>query len=246
MFCQSRIGKLETSESASTRSAETTESDTGSNSSRPEAVSTAARLIDVAGPIFAAKGPDATVREICKEANCSVAAVNYYFGDKSKLYLKCVQAACERKKKLFPLPDITSNEDASELLRKFLRTFTSRMAAKANLSWHNTLMLREVIAPSEGVAEMLSASFGRDFKSLEDVLSFLLGPEYDSESVRRDLAMQIVARCMFLRTGVNLRSILALNSESHEDPDQYADLICNSVLLQINALKSNPGESCSG
>lgn len=46
------------------------------------------RLLDAAEKLFCEKGFEATsVRDLTSEANCNVAAVNYYFGGKDKLYL---------------------------------------------------------------------------------------------------------------------------------------------------------------
>ncbi len=199
---------------------------------------TADRLIDVAGEIFAAKGSSATVREICSAAGCSVAAINYYFGDKQQLYIRCVQAACERKQRLFPFPRPDAEDvDPPTLLRAFLRAMTGRIAAKSNLSWQNTLMLREVLAPSEAIDEMLQSYFRPDFQLLYQLLGRLLGPELDSPSLRRQLATQILARGMFLRTGKHLRTMLEISSEENEDPEKYADELYESILMQVESMR---------
>jgi AcrR family transcriptional regulator len=47
------------------------------------------RLLDAAEKLFCQKGYDGTsVRDLTMEAHCNVAAVNYYFGGKDKLYLE--------------------------------------------------------------------------------------------------------------------------------------------------------------
>ena len=49
--------------------------------------STKDRLIEAACAVFAEKGfRDATVADICERAGANIAAVNYHFGDKEKLY----------------------------------------------------------------------------------------------------------------------------------------------------------------
>lgn len=47
------------------------------------------RLVDAAEELFCEKGYDATtVREIVKAADCNIAAINYHFGGKDKLYIE--------------------------------------------------------------------------------------------------------------------------------------------------------------
>jgi AcrR family transcriptional regulator len=49
-------------------------------------------LLEVAGPIFADRGYQATtIREICAGAEANVAAINYHFGDKLGLYTEVLQ-----------------------------------------------------------------------------------------------------------------------------------------------------------
>ncbi len=45
------------------------------------------RLLNAAEELFAVKGVDGTsIRELATSANCNIASVNYYFGDKKELY----------------------------------------------------------------------------------------------------------------------------------------------------------------
>ena len=196
-------------------------------------------LIHVAGSVFASLGPQATVREICRQAGCSVAAVNYYFGDKRQLYVRCVQTACEQKQRLFPLPPRDDPREPDVLLRSFLRAVASRIAGRSNMTWHNTLMLREVLEPSADCANLLAHYFRADFELLDLHLGRLLGEELNSPNLRRQLANQILARCMFLRTGAQLRKMLSTSSPATEEPELYADEICDSILMQIAAVRAN-------
>ncbi|ACS79015.1 TetR/AcrR family transcriptional regulator [Maridesulfovibrio salexigens] len=55
--------------------------------------STKERILEAASRVFCEKGFKATtVRDICAEADANVAAINYHFGDKRKLYLQVLKS----------------------------------------------------------------------------------------------------------------------------------------------------------
>ncbi len=67
-------------------------------------IDTRTRLLEAAGPVFAAHGFDgATVREICSAAHVNVASVGYYFGDKLGLYREVIRG--DSRQPGAPLPD---------------------------------------------------------------------------------------------------------------------------------------------
>ncbi len=201
------------------------------------------RLIEVAGENFATRGFSATVREICKQAECSVASVNYYFGDKQRLYFCCVQSACEEKERLFPLPTYAADTSPAERLQRFVEVMTKRILTARHLSWQNTLMLREILSPTPGVEEMLQAHFRPGFQLLTQVIGELLG-DADSVIMREQMAWQVVARCMFLRTGSHLRSMLSEVAQEESSEANCAAEICQSVLTQIACvIKEHPKRS---
>lgn len=202
---------------------------------KPEAKPKFDRLIEVAGEIFATRGLSATVREICKQADCSVAAVNYYFGDKRRLYFRCVQAACEEKERLFPLPTYAAGTSPAERLQQFVEVMTKRILTARHLSWQNTLVMRETLSPTPGVEEMLRTHFRPGFQLLTQVISEVLG-EVDSLELREQFAWQVVARCMFLGTGRHLRSMLSDVSLNENTEAAYATEICQSVLAEMKLL----------
>ena len=61
------------------------------------------RILLAAGREFAEKGYEAaTVRDICLAAGVNLAAVNYYFGDKKRLYTESVKHAHEERVRQVP------------------------------------------------------------------------------------------------------------------------------------------------
>src|SRR5262245_54607202 len=86
------------------------------------------RLLQTAGEIFAEKGFEGTtVREICQRAEVNIAAVNYYFRDKGRLYIEAVKQACREDNERLPLPEWPKGVPAETRLREFIRTVARRM-----------------------------------------------------------------------------------------------------------------------
>jgi hypothetical protein len=96
-------------------------------------------------------------------------------------------------------------------------------------------MLREVLSPTPGVEEMLRNHFRPGFELLSRVIGELLG-RANSPNLREQIAWQIVARCMFLRTGRHLREMLSEAPQVEVTSAELASEICKSLLSQIEML----------
>jgi TetR/AcrR family transcriptional regulator, regulator of cefoperazone and chloramphenicol sensitivity len=106
------------------------------------------RLLSVAEEVFAQKGYDgASVREICSLAGMNVAAVNYHFGDKEKLYIEAVKFAhqCSMDQEENALPP--SHLAPREKLRHFIAMMVRSMHGPVRPSALQLLM-RELTSPS--------------------------------------------------------------------------------------------------
>jgi AcrR family transcriptional regulator len=108
------------------------------------------RLLDAAEKLFCEKGFEGTgIRDIAASAGCNVAAVNYYFGGKEKLYeevwrrhlipmrdarIAGIEKVLSRNKGQYTLEDI---------LRSFAETFIGPLFEVQKTSRLSTLMARE-------------------------------------------------------------------------------------------------------
>ena len=79
------------------------------------------RIVEAAGEIFAERGFEATtVRDICHAAGANIAAVNYYFGDKQRLFVEAVLRAHRWRMAQAVLPDWSADTPPKKKLSDFI------------------------------------------------------------------------------------------------------------------------------
>ncbi len=111
--------------------------------------STRDRIVEAAGVLFARRGFEATtIRDICQAAGANVAAVNYYFRDKERLYIEAVVRAHRWRLDRVQLPDWDANTPPREKLADFVLTFFRRVLGGPDDTWRTQLVMREIMNPS--------------------------------------------------------------------------------------------------
>jgi AcrR family transcriptional regulator len=157
------------------------------------------RLLQAAGQVFAEKGfAGASVREICQCAGIhNIAAVNYYFRDKERLYIEAVKSVCQGQNLKFPFPDWPAATPPVEKLRDFIRTLVSRMLGENSPPWHRQLFLRELAQPTAACAELVQNHIRPSAEALGCILQELLPDLPDRK--RALIAFSIVGQCFFHR-----------------------------------------------
>ena len=185
--------------------------------SQKEADNTRERIIDAAGEIFAQRGFDATtVRDICQAAGANVAAVNYYFGDKQRLYIEAVVRAHRWRMERARLPEWSADTPPESKLADFIATFLRRVLTGPDDTWHTRLIMREISHPTEACAELVQSSIRPQFEILIGILRELLPGDVDDEEFHRT-AFSIVGQCLFYHfADPVVRNLL--------DESEYADL----------------------
>jgi AcrR family transcriptional regulator len=164
------------------------------NTINPE---TRQRILEAAGRVFAEKGfRSATVREICDLAVANIAAINYHFGDKEKLYVAVLRWTQQYATQHFPPFLDQSDRPARERLRHFVHNFLLRVANEGRPSWHGKLMAREMAEPTAALDEMVRESFAPMNKVLRGMVRELIGPACTEDQLRFSVA-SIVGQCLF-------------------------------------------------
>ncbi len=182
------------------------------------------RLLDAAEEVFADKGFEAaSVREICTKAEANIAAVNYYFGDKERLYVEAVKYAHRGCTEGVPFPDWAPNMPAVQKLRDFIRVMTTRMMtpqSPASLQ----LMMREMVHPTAACVAVVREYIQPMAQKLGGILSELLPKLTDRQ--RFLVAFSIVGQCLFYRNHSAIASLLVGEEEFRRyDVDLVADHI---------------------
>jgi AcrR family transcriptional regulator len=136
------------------------------------------RLLDAAEKLFSEHGFDNTsVRDITAEANCNVAAVNYHFGSKEKLYADVWRnhLLLLRDRQIESIEKVMSESPGppclEELLRSFAETFIGSLVDESRNSRLLKLMMREMIdrhLPADVFAdEVIKPTLGAMQKALQ-------------------------------------------------------------------------------
>jgi len=174
------------------------------------------RLLEAAGEEFAAHGFEAArVRSICGRAGANLAAVNYHFGDKERLYVAAVIEAHQFGPEPAPHPAGAVGSPA-ERLRCYVRHFLeSVLAVNRQDRWHHRLMLRELVRPTSACEAVVRRAIRPRFEELRAILTDAC-PATDGRRLDA-LTFSVVGQCLHYKLTAHV-------SESLIGPEAFAAL----------------------
>jgi AcrR family transcriptional regulator len=191
------------------------------------------RLLEAAGQLFARQGYEGTsVRDICRQAQANIAAVNYYFHDKQRLYIEAVKSACQRQAAHAPLPQWPPGTPALAKLRDFIHTFIRRMVSTHEPVWERQLFLRELAQPTAACEELVRDHIRPQAGILAGILSELLPgvPEVQ----QRLTAFSIIGQCVFYRVATPiLKALVGAEEYGTYDATLLAEHITRFTLAAL-------------
>jgi AcrR family transcriptional regulator len=199
---------------------------------------TRSQILLAAGEIFSEKGfKAATVREICSRAKVNLASVNYYFGDKERLYIEAVKNARRLREQQAPLPIWSEDTPPAEKLRVVIATLLRRMLSHDAVPWQIRLIQREIIEPTKACEEMVQEAFQPFFQTLLDVLSEFL-PTGTPRHELGQLGFSVIGQCVFYRAHDKIVEMLVPPEElsEHYGPEQLAQHIATVTLAALGAI----------
>jgi AcrR family transcriptional regulator len=199
------------------------------------------RIIEAAGEIFAERGYEAaTVRDICQRAGANVAAVNYYYGDKQRLYIEAVVRAHRWRMERAKLPEWLPNTPPQKKLADFIATFMRRIRSGPENTWHTRLIMREMMHPTAACAELVQASIRPQFETLLGILRELLPPGMSAEQLHL-AAFSVVGQCLFYHfADPVIRNLVDRSEYSGYDIDKLARHIAAFSRAAMQGMASSP------
>ena len=192
---------------------------------KDDPANTQARVLDAASTIFAARGfRGTTVADICRQAEANIAAVNYYFGSKKKLYREAWRHAHLSMLKAFP-PDgaVPAGAPAELRLRGRIRGLLQRAIAGDGREFR--IMNHEMTNPTGLLAEVVQDSLEPLRQAMRGILGELLGDRAD-ERVIQWCQLCVVAPCLQLvhRRHTHRHAPKAAPTPAGPDPPTPAEL----------------------
>jgi len=201
-----------------------------------ESTGTEQRVLEAAGEIFAEYGyRAATVRQICDKAGANVAAVNYYYGDKEKLYLAVLRSVPNaHAEKYPPRLGLSPEATAAEQFRAYVQSLLHRVFDPGRPGWHSKIIAREMVEPTRALDSLLEEVARPLHLELAGILRRLLGPAAGDDDIRL-CALSIMGQCVYYH---HARTVLArLYPEQSYGAGDVARLVDHITEFSLAALR---------
>jgi TetR/AcrR family transcriptional regulator, regulator of cefoperazone and chloramphenicol sensitivity len=184
------------------------------------------RLLESAGQVFAEKGfKAATVREICQLAGANIAAINYYFRDKERLYSATLNYAFECKSDLMAMPAWPEGTSGEQKLRAFIHTVLTHMLEEQARPWQMQLLIRELSNPSPAGKDLVQNFIRPIYEFLWGLLREVLPAEVPEDKLHLT-AISIIGQCLYMRIS---RKVIPLVVGEEEFRSYTADRLADHI-----------------
>ncbi|GAB6125244.1 TetR/AcrR family transcriptional regulator [Humidesulfovibrio idahonensis] len=207
----------------------------------PQELGTKARLLQAARKVFSEHGlENATIRDICALAGANVAAVNYHFGNKERLYISVLQDYMQREHERHPHDEgVTPQSDPKDRLRTYIRSFLLQTLGDGNLENERLgkLIKQEYVEPSKYFAEIFEKHCRPGLELLKDIVRQYL-PEHTETTISR-CASSIIGQCVLFDIGKEALNLMTPELTLRESNIEHiTDFILEFSLSGIANLNS--------
>ncbi len=200
------------------------------------------RLLEVAGPVFADRGYQATtIREICAGARANVSAVNYYFGDKLGLYTEVLQQSVRAAQLIAVKNTLDQNMPSQEILRALIRARLRSINGKDLPDWHSRLLAHELAQPTPALRQLIDKVTRPIYKRLLELIGGIIGLPPNDENTRL-CAISVVGQVLaYVMPGPLLAEIWPELKMTPKQVERIADHIADFSLSYLQDFRSKHG-----
>ncbi len=198
------------------------------------------RLLVTASRIFAEKGyQDATIAEICEQAETNIASVNYHFGDKENLYLEAWRYAFQEDLRNHPSDGgIDASTPAEVRLAGRITSLIARIA-DPNSSFF-AIVHKEMAQQTSLLQKIMEQEINPERQALSALIKELLGEQATDKQIQFCHA-SIIGQCFHLLKVKNMklsdetrRYVMDLN-----DAQAFAEHVVKFSLAGIAAIRQD-------
>jgi AcrR family transcriptional regulator len=137
------------------------------------------KLINSAIKVFSKNGyRDAKVAEIVRGAKANIAAVNYYFGSKEKLFIQVLRRAFAISQETYPITgNLSKEEPAEKRLEVYARAIVARTLDPGPAGAYSRIMAKTVHSPGTPIDTICNEVTTLQVVPLREILVDYLGPQ---------------------------------------------------------------------
>ena len=200
------------------------------------------RLLEVAGPIFADRGYQATtIREICARARANVAAINYHFGDKLGLYTEVLQQSVRAAEVLAVHNAPDKNISPEDMLRTLIRARLRSIAGDDLPDWHSRLLAHEFAQPTPALRQLIDKLTRPIYKRLLELIGRIIGLPPNDDTTRLCVISVVGQVLAYVLPGPLLAEIWPELKKTPEQVERIADHIADFSLSYLQDFRFKHG-----
>lgn len=197
------------------------------------------RLLSAASRIFAEKGfQDATIAEICAQAEANIASVHYHFHDKETLYLESWRFAFNRELDQYPPDgDLKSDTTPEQRLTTRIKSLVHRVADPNSYSF--AILHKEMAHPTQLLSDILEKEINPQRVQMFALLREFLGKSANEQQIQYCHA-SIMGQCFQLLRLKHMQSVRPYRQHPSDLSDiaAFAEHVAQFSLAGIKAIRS--------
>jgi AcrR family transcriptional regulator len=200
------------------------------------------KLLEVAGPIFADRGYQATtIREICAGAGANVAAINYHFGDKLGLYTEVLQQSVRAAQLIAVQNTLDQDTPPEKILRALIRARLRSVSGDDLPDWHSRLLAHELAQPTPALRQIIEKIARPICKRLLELIGGMIGLPAKDENTRL-CAISVVGQVLaYVLPGPLLTEIWPDLRMTPEQVERIADHVADFSLSYLQDFRLKHG-----